>query len=384
MTMPFTIPRDSGLPHGDLPGPTTWRRTGRGCPRGKARRGGLADNRKKGRLAMTYLKHLIAGATALTLIGLATAASAADDVRLRLNWMYYGSHAGFALGKDKGYYKDAGINLDIRSGNGSSSAHRLVANGDSDFAYGSCSAMVKLASQGAPLISVAVIDAMGTEAVIVRPDAGVKALKDLKGKKLLTTANAGVNTFFPIVLANGGLSEGDVNLTNVPDGALVSSYLQGAGDAVGMLGGLDDKPAEIKANGGDTPVTFPYSDYGVNQVGYCVVTRKDLVAKNPDLVKRFVQATIKSYAEAEKNPDAAISSMADIVGGSMAEDQGKAQARAVLDVTLSVLYSKANTEHKLGLNVASDWADMIALMKKYNDLDPNADPATFYTNEFVN
>ena len=50
-------------------------------------------------------------------------AAAEDDVRLRLNWMYYGSHAGFALGKDAGYYDDSGIDIDIRSGNGSSSAH---------------------------------------------------------------------------------------------------------------------------------------------------------------------------------------------------------------------------------------------------------------------
>ena len=333
---------------------------------------------------MINLKHWIAGAAAIVMAGAATTALAEDDVRLRLNWMYYGSHAGFALGKDKGYFDEAGIDLDIRSGNGSSSAHRLVANGDSDFAYGSCGALVTLASQGAPLVSVAVIDAMGTEAVIVRPDAGVSDIKDLKGKKLLTTANAGVNTFFPIVLANAGLSEADINLTNVPDGALVSSYLQGSGDAVGILGGLDDKPAEIKANGGDDPVTFPYSDYGVNQVGYCISTHTDTVKNKPDLVKRFVEATIRSYAEAEKNPDAAVNSMADIVGGPMAEDEGRAQARAVLDVTLGVLYSGANSDKTLGLNVASDWKDMVDLMKKYNDLDPNADPASFYTNDFIN
>jgi NitT/TauT family transport system substrate-binding protein len=327
---------------------------------------------------------MMAGAAAMVMVGMSASARAEDDVRLRLNWMYYGSHAGFALGKDKGYYKEAGINLDIRSGNGSGSAHRLVANGDSTFSYGSCGSMTKLASESAPLISVAVIDAMGTEAIIVRPDAGVKDIKDLKGKALLTTANAGVNTFFPIVLANAGLAETDVKITNVPDGALVSSYLQKAGDAVGMLGGLDDKPAEIKANGGETPVTFAYSDFGVNQVGYCIVTTKDMVKNNPDLVRRFVQATIKSYAETEKNPDAAIAAMGDIVGGTMNEDQGKAQARAVLDVTLGVLYSAANKEKKLGLNVASDWADMVDLMKKYNDLDPKADPASFYTNEFVN
>ena len=187
---------------------------------------------------------------------------------------------------------------------------------------------------------------MGTEAIIVRPDAGVKTIKDLKGKTLLTTANAGVNTFFPLVLKNAGLTEADVHITNVPEGALVSSYLQGAGGAVGMLGGLDDKPAEIKANGGAEPVTFPYSDFGVNQVGYCIVTTKETVAKNPDLVKRFMAATVKAYKETEKNPDAAVAAMADIVGGTMAEDAGKAQARAVLDVTLGILYSADNKDKR--------------------------------------
>ncbi len=332
---------------------------------------------------MTRLNRLVLAAALVVGAVLPTAANAADPVRLRLNWMYYGSHAPFALGKDKGYFRDAGIDLDIRSGNGSGSAHRLVANGDSQFSYGSCASMVNLAAKGAPLISVAVIDAMGTEAVIVRPDAGVKKLTDLKGKSILTTANAGVNTFFPLVLKNGGLNEGDVRITNVPDGALVSSYLQGAGGSVGILGGLDDKPAEIKANGGAVPVTFAYSDFGVNQVGYCIVTNTETLKKNPDLVKRFVEATLKSYKEAEGNPDAAIAAMADIVGGTMAEDQGKAQARAVLDVTLGVLYSKANTEKKLGLHVASDWDDMLNLMKKYNGLETDKPASAFYTNEFV-
>ena len=161
---------------------------------------------------------------------------AADKVKLRLNWMYYGSHAGFALGFVDGTYAKYGIDLDIRSGNGSSSAHRLVANKDSHFSYGSCGAMTNLAAKGAPIKSIGVIDAMGTEAILVRPDSGVKTIKDLKGKKILTTANAGVNTFFPIVLKNAGLSESDVNITSVPDGALVSSYLQGSGGSVGNSG----------------------------------------------------------------------------------------------------------------------------------------------------
>ena len=314
----------------------------------------------------------------------ASTSFAADKVKLRLNWMYYGSHAGFALGFVDGTYAKHGIDLDIRSGNGSSSAHRLVANKDSHFSYGSCGAMTNLAAKGAPIKSIGVIDAMGTEAILVRPDSGVKTIKDLKGKKILTTANAGVNTFFPIVLANAGLSESDVNLMLVPDGALVSSYLQGSGGAVAILGGLDDKPAEIKANGGAQPIAFPYSDYGVNQVGYCIATHNDTIKNNPDLARRFIKATMEAYAKAEKDPESAVNAIADIVGGSMAEDAGKAQSREVLDVTLGILYSAANKKKVLGLNVPSDWDSMVKLMKEYNDLDKNAKASDFYTNQFIN
>ena len=320
---------------------------------------------------------------ALTLPAFSGAAAGDDKVRLRLNWMFYGSHAGFALGKDKGIYAKHGIDIDIRSGNGSGSAHRLVANKDSDFDYGSCASMVNLVSQGAPLTSVAVIDAMGTDAVLVRPDTGVKTIGDLKGKTLLTTANAGVNTFFPLVLKTAKIPDDGVKITNVAEGALVSAYLQGTGGNVGMLGGMDDKPSEIEANGGQPPVIFPYSDYGVNQVGYCIVTHNDTIANKSDLVKRFVAATIESYKMTEANPQAAIASMADIVGGTMAEDKGKAQALAVLKVTLGVLYSPANKEKQLGLHVASDWDSMLDLMKAYNGLKTDKTAAAFYTNKFL-
>jgi NitT/TauT family transport system substrate-binding protein len=333
-------------------------------------------------MSTTMTRAVLLCALATTLAA-GTPAHAEDAVRLRLNWMWYGSHAAFALGKDKGYFKDAGIDLDIRSGNGSGSAHRLVANGDSTFSYGSCAGLVNLAAKGAPLVSVAVIDAMGTEAVIVRPDAGVSTIGDLKGKMLLTTSNAGVNAFFPLVLKNAGLSDADVAVTNVPDGALVSSYLQGAGGAVGLLGGLDDKPAEIVANGGSAPKTFPYSDFGVTQVGYCIGAAKATVEEKSDLVKRFVSATLKSYKATEADPAAAIAAMGDIVGGTMNEDEGKAQALAVQAVTLGVLYSPANTAKVLGLAVPADWDAMVDLMKTYNGLETTEPATAFYTNAFV-
>jgi NitT/TauT family transport system substrate-binding protein len=130
-------------------------------------------------------------------------------------------------------------------------------------------------------------------------------------------------------------------------------------------------------------VVFPYSDYGVNQVGYCIVATKKTIAEKPDLVKRFVAATIKAYKAAEKDPQSAVNAVGDIVGGTMNEEAGKKQTLEVQAVTLSILYSKANTGKVLGLNVVSDWSDMVDLMKKYNGLETSEPASAFYTNNFL-
>src|SRR5215813_5452445 len=131
-------------------------------------------------------------------------AFAADKVILRTNWLFYGSHAIFFLGIDKGYYEQNGIDVVVKQGNGSGNTVRLVANKDTTFAYASGVTMMKVAAQGAPIVAVCTIDATGTDAVIVNPDSGIKTFKDLEGKKVMTTAGAGVNTLFPVAAKNAG------------------------------------------------------------------------------------------------------------------------------------------------------------------------------------
>src|SRR5690606_13037606 len=134
--------------------------------------------------------------------------------------------------------------------------------------------------------------------------------------------------FFPVAAKNAGVDLAKVELTNVAEGALVQSYLQNLAPA--MLGGMDDNPAEIVANGGEKPIIFNYADYGVYQPGYAVVAHKDMVKDKPDLVGRFVKATLMAVKSASEDPDACIQSLINWSGS--VEDQ-KDQARQVLDVT---------------------------------------------------
>lgn len=305
-------------------------------------------------------------------------ARGADKVSLRTNWLFYGSHAIFFLGKEKGLYSKAGIELEIRAGNGSANAVRLVANGDSTFAYTSSTAMLNLAVLEAPILSVATIDALGTEAILVRPDAGIKTIKELEGKSVMTTAGAGVNLFFPVVLKNGGADPEKIKLVNVADAALVSSYLKGLAPAI--LAGYDDKPAEIVSFGGGEPIVFKYSDYGIHQPGYSLIANRALIESNPDLVRRFVAATIESLTLARKDPDAAVAALA---REAKLPDTEKRKARRVLDVTLSVLRSPRNTAGTLGLHVAQDWEEGLELLKQQKKLKLTKPVSTFYTNAFL-
>jgi NitT/TauT family transport system substrate-binding protein len=320
---------------------------------------------------------LITVVAVVTALGAATA-RADDKVTLRTNWLYYGSHSMFFLGIDQGLYAKNGIDVVVKQGNGSGNATRLVANKDSTFAYASAVTMMNLAAQGAPVIAVATIDAQGTDAVIVRPDAGIKTFKDLEGKKVLTTAGAGVNTLFVVAAKNAGADPGKVVLTNVAESALVSSYLQNLAPA--MLGGMDDKPAEIEANGGAPPVILNYADYGIIQPGYAIVAHKDMVRDNPDLVRRFVLATLMAVKAAKQDPDASIKAL---INWSGSVEEQKKQARQVLDVTLAILDSPNNKEKRLGLNVAADWDAALKLLKEYKGLQTTATADQFYTNQFV-
>ena len=320
-------------------------------------------------------RRILLGAVAVAMLAGPVAAQAADKVTLRTNWLFYGSHAIFLLGIDQGFYEKEGIDLTVKQGNGSGNATRLVANGDSDFAYASAVTMLNLAAQGAPVIAVATIDAQGADAVLVNPDSGIKDWKDLEGQQVLTTAGAGVNTLFPVAAKNHGIDPDKVKLTNVAENALVSSYLQGLAPA--MLGGMDDKPAEIKANGGKQPVLL---DYGVPQPGYAIVAGKEMVEQNPDLVRRFVRATLQALAAAKADPDAAIQALINWSGS--VEDQ-KAQAREVLDFTLSIVKSPNNQDGRLGYNVPGDWDSALEILKTYKELKTDQPASAFYTNDFI-
>jgi NitT/TauT family transport system substrate-binding protein len=300
------------------------------------------------------------------------------NVTVRINALAYGSHVGFFTAKRQGFYEQVGLNVEVMPGRGSSNVVALVANKSNDFGYASSAAIIRNVSQDAPVISVATIDATDADAVICHPDANIQEPKDLEGKVVLTAPDAGVNVLFPAMMTAAGADASLVQLTNVAAEAVVPSFLQRVGGAVCLLGGLDDKPAQILAEGGFEPTFIRYNDYIPVTVGYGIITHVDNLTERPEIVAAFVEATLKGYLFALENPEQALE---DFLFYNGAEDADT--IRPQMEFTLSILTSKNNKEGILGLHVEEDWQATLDVQVTYNDLQTDKTLADFYTNDFV-
>ena len=100
--------------------------------------------------------------TAMAIVGMLSASSlpasaqGKDKVVLLLNWYVYSEHAPFFLGKERGYFDQEGIDLDIQEGRGSGVTVQAVAAGTATFGYADVPTMIKAASKGAPVTAVGV------------------------------------------------------------------------------------------------------------------------------------------------------------------------------------------------------------------------------------
>jgi hypothetical protein len=117
---------------------------------------------------------------------------AADKVSLRLNWLLSGVHSIFYLGVEKGFYKDAGIDLTIGEGQGSARTVQVVATGGDTFGLVDGGSVIAGASHGAPVKSVLSIMNTSPYGISFLADSGVKTIKDVEGKTLRIALDAGL------------------------------------------------------------------------------------------------------------------------------------------------------------------------------------------------
>lgn len=311
--------------------------------------------------------------------GLVFAQSNSSDqlttVTLRLNWKVTGPHAAYFLGKELGFYRDEGIDLQIKEGNGSGNTALLVGNKSNTFGLADAAAVTPLVAKGLPITAVAMVSPRTSLAVVARKDSGITTLQDLEGKRLAVTAGDALTQIWPAVVAKNNLDGSKIKLVYVDASAKVPLVLNGQADA--LLGSSSDQNFTLEAKGVPA-VTLDFADYGVNVLNLAIYAHNDLIKQNPDLIRRFVKATQESFAALPDHMDLAvklITAAKPELDPTVARNQAVAYAKQ--------LKSPNCPDAALLYNCPADWDQTINIMSKYEGLKIDAPATSFYTNDFV-
>ena len=304
-------------------------------------------------------------------------AQAPTKVTLRLDWTTLGYHAPFYLGVAKGFYKEAGIDVEILEGKGSSTVINLVGNDSEDFAFADATTAARLISQGLPARVVMGIFQRSTLSVFYAKDRGIKAPKDLKGKRISMCAGDGMNVYLPIYLKAVGLQPTDVEQVSVDCSLKYTVIPQNRADAVASYG-TAGRPL-MQGVGIADPGKFDYADAGIFLPSHGIIASEKTIAQRADLVRRFTAATARSWQAAQADPDAAVA--ATVAAKPLLKGREASLKETLLD-SIQYIQTPGTQGKPFGWQSADEWQKAEAALVEFAGLKKAANVQAYYTDAF--
>jgi NitT/TauT family transport system substrate-binding protein len=209
-----------------------------------------------------------------------------DKVRFGTNWLAEGEHGGFFQALADGTYKNYGLDVTIVPGgpNVNNRIMLLSKKLDFDIAANNLQSLDAVANK-VPVIAVAAIFQKDPQVFIAHPESRVKTLDDLKPLTLFVSKE-GMPTYFQWLKSEHGFNEDNVR----PYTSNAQPFLANRNSA--MQGYVTSEPFAIEQKAKFKPTVILLADYGFNAYSTFIETRSDLVENKPDLVQRFVDASI--------------------------------------------------------------------------------------------
>ena len=261
--------------------------------------------------------HAFRGVKALAFaLVFATAASTAQadtKIRLVLNWKYEGPQGMFFLAQDRGYFKQAGLDVTFDQGNGSGAAVPQVANGAYDMGFGDINALIELSAKkpdDAP-IGVFMLYNRPPFTVAVKADSPIKTPADFVGRKLGGAANDGALKLFPALCATAKIDCSKVEIVNMQPSLREQMLMQGQVDGVFGYVTTIRFSARLTGVDPDKELRFiKFGDYGMDLYSNAIIVSRKFVKEHPEAVRGFLAALNRGIKDAIADPQAAIDAVA--------------------------------------------------------------------------
>jgi NitT/TauT family transport system substrate-binding protein len=322
-----------------------------------------------------------AALTALAAMAVPASAQGLEKFPFRLNWTLYGEHAPFFVARDKGFYKEEGLDVEIAEGSGSTTVAQLVANQTSPVAYVDAATMMRGIGAGMPIRAVGVTLQQSPMSFIYRADAARPTkIEEIKGSRIAMTAGDASLAIFTAFMGKLGMSVDDVKLITVANPqSKEQAVLNKQADA--LLGYFMDQGPRMQLQTGVKMGWTRLTDLsGISTLSSAIIVNNAWVkeGKNADMLRRFLRASQRGWQYTFDNRDEAAE-----IFMKNAPAFNKEISLLEIDGTMTILRTKASAGKPLAWSAAQDWKDTQVLLETFAKLAPQADLGKYYTNEYL-
>lgn len=256
-------------------------------------------------------RQLVAGSLALGAAGLLAAPAVAQATRMKmvLNWRYQGPQSWFFIAQDKGYFKEAGVEVEIDQGDGSSAAVGKVASGAYDIGFGDMNALIQLAANkpGEAPIAVQMLFNSPPFTIAVKKGGPIKTPKDLEGRTIGGPANDGALKLFPAFCKLTGVDMAKVNILNMQPNLRENMLQRDQVDGVFGFVNTIRFSARLANIDADKDWRFiNYGDFGMDLYSNTMIVSRKLAAANPQAVRGLLRAINRGLIDTIKDPKGSI------------------------------------------------------------------------------
>lgn len=262
-------------------------------------------------------------AAAVSIAAMTTsAANAADDVKLQLDWTPGGISSAWYLGIKEGCFIKEDINLNVVRGYGASDAVTKVATGAAQFSITDLGTIIGSIATGAPVKAIMPVVSQSPMGIAVLDESPIQTLKDLEGRSIGSSVGNAAMQYLPLGLELVGADRSKIEEVTAESSALNGLLLQGRVDALASYVTSTVQIQAIAENAGKKVRSIGYGDM-LDIYNASLFTSDKMIAEHPDLVARVVKGAQCTYDAARANPDAAIDAMVAGVEGMQRETQVK-------------------------------------------------------------
>jgi NitT/TauT family transport system substrate-binding protein len=317
---------------------------------------------------------ILIGAVA-ALLALAGTAAAADHVVFGTDWKAEAEHGGYYQAIATGIYKRHGLDVTLRQGGPQVNQAQLLAAGRLDFDDASNSFLpLNYINEKVPMVAVAAMFQKDPSVLIAHPGEGNDSFAALKGKPIMISSDTRVGSW-NFLKKKFGYTDAQIR----PYDFSVAPFL--ADPKAVQQGYLTSEPFTIE-KAGVKPVVLLMADAGYSSYGSLIETSEKLVHDNPDLVQRFVNASIEgwySYLYGDPSPANALikKDNPEMTDALLAYGIAKIKQYGIVD-------SGDAKKNGIGAMTGARWSDFFEVMAASGVYPKTLDFHQAYTLKFVN